>query len=64
MKEHVGMTCLYKNGESKDFTPEQIEAGKKEGWKDTPQPVVQSVPSCTTTFEDKPVKDKLDPKRP
>ena len=56
MNEHIGMTCLYKYGEFKNFRPEEVEAAEKEGWKDTPQPVTQAV--------SKPAVNKLDPKRP
>lgn len=59
MNEPVGMTCLYKDGKSKEFTPEQIEAGMKDGWKDTPQAVAPVAPAIV-----KPVENKLDPKRP
>ncbi len=62
MIEPIGMTCLYKNGESKNFTPEQVEDGKKEGWQDTPQPVVKPEPVPVTAAQV--VKNKLDPKRP
>ena len=57
MTEHIGMTCLYKNGESKNFIPEEVEAAEKDGWKDTPQPVAAVTPAQV-------VKNKLDPKRP
>ena len=59
MTEHIGMTCLYKNGESKNFRPDEVEAAEKDGWKDTPQPVVKPAALGTTTLE-----NKLDPKRP
>ncbi len=38
MAEEIGETCLYKDGESKNFIGNGIADAMKSGWKDTPQP--------------------------
>lgn len=60
MEEDQGLTCLYKNGESKNFLGAEVEEAEKEGWKDTPQPVEQAAAASGATT----LKNKLDPKRP
>lgn len=57
MEENVGLTCLYKNGESKNFTSDQVEAAEKDGWKDEPQPVTQAAAKEFPTAQTSEVKN-------
>lgn len=41
MAELMGKTCLYKDGESKHFESEDVEAAEEDGWKDSPIPIVE-----------------------
>ena len=36
MSEEIGLTCLYKNGEAKNFIGDEVTTAVKEGWKDNP----------------------------
>jgi hypothetical protein len=38
MSQGPGETCLYKDGESANFSSDCVDVAMKDGWKDTPQP--------------------------
>lgn len=36
MNEETGLTCLYKDGEAKNFIGEEVQKALSKGWMDTP----------------------------
>jgi hypothetical protein len=41
MSEDIGLTCLYKDGEAKNFIGEEVQEAMEEGWKDSPYAKVE-----------------------
>lgn len=57
--EEIGLTCLYKNGEAKEFIGEEVRKAESEGWMDTPQPKKEETKNTEPGMKEKSVQQQI-----